>query len=67
MLNGIIIGIVIGLIFGWRLHAWWAKSSIKKAAGVVGSATQGPSKVAKGLIDKLKGLFSGNPNDKKEK
>ena len=66
MLNGIIIGIVLGLVIGWRLRGWWIRSPIKKATDVVGSAAQGPAKAAKGLVDKLKGLWPGNDKRKKE-
>lgn len=57
MLNGIFIGIVIGLVVAWRLHVWWAKSSIKKATDAVGAAAKKPAQLAKGLHHGLRGLY----------
>ncbi len=66
MLNGILIGIIIGLYLGWRLRGWWVRSSIKKATDVVGSATKKPTQVAKGLFNTLKGLWPRNRNKERE-
>ncbi len=70
MLNGIIIGIAIGLYFGWRLRAWWTRSSIKKATDAVGSVTEKSSRLTKEIPKRAKSIFArifGNKDDKEKK
>ena len=69
MLNGIIIGIVIGLLLGWRLHGWWTRSSIKKATDAFGSVTEKSSRLTKEIPKRAKSIydrFFGNKNDKEK-
>ncbi len=66
LIHGIMIGIIIGLWLGWKIHAWWSKSALKKTANAVGSATKGPTQAAKGVWNKLKNLLSDDDKKKKE-
>lgn len=69
MLSGIGIGFVLGLYAGWKLRAWWMKSSIKKATDVVGSVAEKPARLAKGLRQRFKELrdrWSGKKDKEKK-
>ena len=71
MLSAFIAGMIVGALLFWKISRWWRKSSIKKASDAVGTATQGPTQVAKGLYRKAKGLIDDafknkDPKDDKE-
>lgn len=64
MLSAFLAGVIVGAILFWKVSKWWRKSSIKKASDAVGTAAQGPTTVAKGLLRKAKNLFDDTVNPK---
>ena len=66
LLYAFIAGMIVGAFLWSRVSGWWRRSTNKKATDVVGSAAKGPTYVAKGLLGKLKKLWSPTPNDKKK-
>jgi len=64
VLSAFLAGMIVGALLFWKISRWWRKSSIKKASDAVGSATKGPTKIAKGLFRKAKDLFDETFNPK---
>ena len=57
--HGIVIGLIVGIIVGWKIHAWWSRSAVKKAANAAKNVTQGPWEGAKSLLKKAKDKLDG--------
>lgn len=57
--HGIVIGLIVGIIVGWKLCRWWTHSTIKKATDTAKNVTRGPLEGAKSLLRKAKEKLDG--------